>query len=351
VLVLGGATDDRRWLAAVGARADAPDADGARGDDPGPRQVPDAIAAQAGGELWATALDTRATMEQLLGTIATDGAGSAIASNPVFHSLADSVGGAEFAVLEQWRALHDSGRWELVIAAAPPMERPAELLDAPERFTDFFDNAVYRAVTSSRGPLARLTDAAASVFTWAVRNLAGPRAVDDALTFLRTLSDLEPGLRQRADRIGELLRAAGSVHLVVTPPDTAALDGAADLLGALDERRLAIGPAVVDGVHAAPPPYSADDRERLARVATGPLAAQLRWYEELAAQAARERAGVDRLLDLTASVVEIRRSDLGGADVGSTAELADLANRSIVRSRGRPSSDPSEAERAAAPSQ
>ncbi len=305
-------------------------------DAPEPCPVP-APASGAPGELWVAVLDPPATMRGLVGEHAPDEATAGeLLANPVYRALETSSAAAQFTAFEQWRALHDGGAWDLVIVAVPPGDRPGDVVDAPERFAGFFDNPFFRAASARHGPLARATDAAASVLTRTVRRLAGREAVDDALSFLRTLAEMEAGLRRQAARSTGLLDSGVAAHVVVTGAGSAAVDDATQILGAVRARGHSLHALVVNRLQAPLPPLPAGDREVLARSSAGPLAEHLGWYVELTGRVAAERARVDGLVRHAAppeagrdvALVELPSADAG---IDGPAALDRLAERAVVR--------------------
>jgi hypothetical protein len=315
-------------------------------DVPGPRAVPATATLGAPGELWVDVLDPRATMRRLVHEHTPDEAvAGELLDNPVYRALESSRPAAQFTAVEQWRALHERGAWDRVIVAAPPGDRPGDVVDAPERFAGFFDNPFFRAVSVRDGPLARATDAAASVLTRAVGRLAGRQAVDDALTFLRTLAEMEAGLRRRASRAADLLDSGVAAHVVVTGAGGTAVDDASRIIADVHARGHALHALVVNRVQAPLPPLPPRDREILAGLSPGPLAEHARWYAELTGRAAAERTRVDGLLGQVAPPgVGAGPSDVGGdapptlvllppvdAGIDGPAALGALADRAVVR--------------------
>ena len=87
-----------------------------------------------------------------------------------------------------------------MIVDTPPSRHAIDLLEAPDRLIGFLSHPVYRALTIGQRTFAKVTNAAASMFLWAVRRLAGPQIVEDTMEFFRSLANIEPGLRRRAER-------------------------------------------------------------------------------------------------------------------------------------------------------
>ena len=204
-----------------------------------------------GGELWAVMLDAEATFDRLVREQAgSDRQADAVLGNPVYQAIAGSLSGAqEYMAIERLHQLSTSGEWDLVIVDTPPSRHAIDLLEAPDRLVKFLGHPVYRALTAGQRTLARLTDAAASVFLWAVRRLAGPQLVHDVVEFFRSLAHIERGLRKRAEEVSALLRSESTSFVVATSPRSEAVGEATHLIEALRSRGFPFGGVIANLVH------------------------------------------------------------------------------------------------------
>ena len=177
-------------------------------------------ASDSGGELWALMLDAASTFDRLVHEqTANPKQAAAILENPVYRAISGSLAGAqEYMAIERLHQLYTSGEWDLVIVDTPPSRHAIDLLEAPDRLIGFLGHPVYRALTVGQRAFAKVTNAAASMFLWAVRRLAGPQIVEDTVEFFRSLANIEPGLRKRAREVSELLRSDAASFVVVSSP-------------------------------------------------------------------------------------------------------------------------------------
>ena len=187
------------------------------------------------GELWALMLDAEQTFDRLVRDQSpSKKQADAVLNNPVYQAISGSLSGAqEYMAIERLHQLHTSGEWDLIIVDTPPSRHAIDLLEAPDRLVGFLGHPVYRALTVGQRAFARVTDAAASMFLWAVKRLAGPQIVEDTVNFFRSLANIEGGLRTRAKEVSALLRDEDTCFVVVSSPRAEAVGEAKHLLDAL----------------------------------------------------------------------------------------------------------------------
>lgn len=282
------------------------------------------------GELWAVMLDARSTFDRLVREQATGAKqADAILQNPVYRAISGSLAGAqEYMAIERLHQLHTSGEWDLVIVDTPPSRHAIDLLEAPDRLIGFLSHPVYRTLTAGQRVFAKVTNAAASMFLWAVRRLAGPQIVEDTVEFFRSLANIEPGLRKRAHEVSGLLRSGDATFIVVSSPRAEAIGEAEHLIGALRDGSFPFAGVVVNLIHPMPVPLAPADRAALADIGDGPLADHIAWHDELSDLATAERAEVAVLADLAEDVVVVELPLLS-VDVHDVDGLIGLANRLV----------------------
>jgi anion-transporting ArsA/GET3 family ATPase len=298
--------------------------DGAAADQP--HRVEGVPGVEA-GELWALMLDAASTFDRLVREqTANAKQADAILLNPVYRAISGSLSGAqEYMAIERLHQLHTSGEWDLVIVDTPPSRHAIDLLEAPDRLIGFLSHPVYRTLTAGQRAFAKVTNAAASMFLWAVRRLAGPQIVEDTVEFFRSLANIEPGLRHRAQEVSVLLRSDEATFVVVSSPRAEAIGEAEHLIGALRDGDFPFAGVVVNLIHPMPLELTPADRAALADLADGPLADHVAWHDELTELARAERAEIAVLEDLAedVAVVELPLLPVDVHDVGGLVGLAD----------------------------
>ncbi len=280
------------------------------------------------GELWALMLDAASTFDRLVHEqTANPKQAAAILENPVYRAISGSLAGAqEYMAIERLHQLHTSGEWDLVIVDTPPSRHAIDLLEAPDRLIGFLSHPVYRALTVGQRAFAKVTNAAASMFLWAVRRLAGPQIVEDTVEFFRSLANIEPGLRKRAEEVSVLLRSDAAAFVVVSSPRAEAIGEAEHLIGALRDGSFPFAGVVVNLIHPMPEPLTAADRVALDGLDDGPLADQVAWHDELTELATAEREEIAGLADLAEDVIVVELPLLA-VDVHDVDGLVGLADR------------------------
>lgn len=283
------------------------------------------------GELWALMLDAASTFDRLVHEQTSNPKqAAAILENPVYRAISGSLAGAqEYMAVERLHQLYNSDEWDLVIVDTPPSRHAIDFLEAPDRLIGFLSHPVYRALTVGQRAFAKVTNAAASMFLWAVRRLAGPQIVEDTVEFFRSLANIEPGLRRRAQEVSVLLRSDVASFIVVSSPRAEAIGEAGHLIGALRDGSFPFSGIVVNLIHPMPEPLTAADRAALDDLDDGPLADQVAWHDELTELATAERTEIAGLADLAEDVVVVELPLLA-VDVHDVAGLVGLAERLVI---------------------
>ena len=280
------------------------------------------------GELYALMLDAEQTFDRLVRDQAgTRRQADAILNNPVYQAISGSLSGAqEYMAIERLHQLHTSGEWDLVIVDTPPSRHAIDLLEAPDRLVGFLGHPVYRTLTVGQRTFAKITDAASSMFLWAVKRLAGPQIVEDTVQFFRSLANIEGGLRSRAKDVSRLLRSSDTAFVVVSSPRAEAVGEAEHLLDAISEKGFPLSGVVVNLIHPLPEELAADDRAELDALDDGPLRDHLDWYDDLHDLATAERSQISVLRRLAgrAPLVELPLLD---EDIHDVPGLIGLSGR------------------------
>ena len=298
-------------------------------------ELPDALNAPVGSELWAAMLDTGASWDDLVREHAPDpGTVERILTNQLYRNITQRfVQSHDYIAMERLHGLQKSGRYDLIIIDTPPSRNALDFLDAPSRMVDFFSSSLLKWITLPYrlgGERAgRLGYLAAKPFYQVADRILGSQFLADIAEFFLLFQTMYDGFVRRATEVELLLHKPTTRFLVVSSLEPAPLREAEYFLAELRRRhfsvaglvlnrtlpkafvdtnarqlasRLADASIVVESV-------TAGDRRTLQRAGTA--------FLDLAALAEAERAARARLSNPPECVVEVPLvardiSDLGG---------------------------------------
>jgi len=206
------------------------------------------------GELHAMMLDMKRTFDEIVEAHASPAKAAQILANPFYQSLSSSFAGTqEYMAMEKLGQLRASGEWDLIVVDTPPARSALDFLDAPARLARFLDGRFIRmllvpAKVGGRG-YAKVMNAGLGLVTGTMMKLLGTQLLTDVQTFVAAMDTMFGGLRQRADATAKLLRAPGTVFVVVASPEPDALREASYFVDRLVEEDMPLAGVVVNRVH------------------------------------------------------------------------------------------------------
>jgi anion-transporting ArsA/GET3 family ATPase len=206
------------------------------------------------GELHAMMLDMKRTFDEIVEAHATPAKAAQILANPFYQSLSSSFAGTqEYMAMEKLGQLRASGKWDLIVVDTPPARSALDFLDAPARLARFLDGRFIRmllvpAKVGSRG-YAKVMQVGLGLVTNTMTKLLGTQLLTDVQTFVAAMDTMFGGLRQRADATAKLLRAPGTIFVVVAAPEPDALREASYFIDRLVEEDMPLAGVVVNRVH------------------------------------------------------------------------------------------------------
>jgi anion-transporting ArsA/GET3 family ATPase len=243
---------------------------------------------------------------------------------------------------EKLGQLRQTGDWDLIVVDTPPSRSALDYLDAPERLGQFLDGRLIRVLLAparvgGRAGL-KFISAGVGMFTGVLTKIIGGQLLRDISQFVNGLETMFGGFRERADATYRLLKAQGSVFLVVAAPEKDALREASYFVERLAAERMPLGGLVLNRVHPVEARGLGAERavaaaEALEETGEHPVAAAtLRLHADRAALAVRERRLRERFTSAhpAIAVAEVKAlsedvHDLDGlrvvaADLASAAE-------------------------------
>lgn len=219
------------------------------------------VAYDAPGRLDVSLLDARRTFDRLIARYAPDEqAADRILHNRFYDHLSGSLAGVlEYMAVERLFEIAAEGTYDSVILDTPPTRQALDFLEAPARIVGFLDSGAlsmalkpwfdrdgHLRMTSRLGFLGRGVE---RFFDHAI----GLGLLRDMAEFFQAFAPLYAGFRERAEKVGELLRAERTRFVLVTHPDEERVPETLFFLRRLSAAGYNLGPLVLNMVHPAPP--------------------------------------------------------------------------------------------------
>jgi anion-transporting ArsA/GET3 family ATPase len=275
------------------------------------------LPAKGPGSLDAMMLDMRRTFDEVIERYARDEEqAERILANRFYQRLSSTLAGTqEYMAMEKLYALHESGRYELLVVDTPPTRSALDFLDAPAHLNELLDARVLRLLIGpaqrvGRGYITGL-NFATNAMARMVRRLTGSELLAEVGEFFAAFEGMYDGFKQRARRVYELLEDPGTAFVVVATPDQVALREAAYFAERLATTHMPLGALVVNRVHrvAPVPEVPAAALRRLERDGADGrlLATLLEQHQALETLAATERRRIAGLAETApdTSLVEV----------------------------------------------
>jgi anion-transporting ArsA/GET3 family ATPase len=206
------------------------------------------------GELWAMMLDAKRTWDEVIERHAADEkTRDAVFSNRIYQELSNAVAGStEFMAIEKLFELHQEGRYDLLVLDTPPTRNALDFLDAPERLSRFIDSRSLQFFLKPGNVGLRMLGRGSGMVFRLLKGITGIDLLTDLSEFFRSFGDMAGGIRERAQRVNELLADRRTSFFLVTSPQYDAIDEAIFFHRRLREASMPFGAAIVNRVHDLP---------------------------------------------------------------------------------------------------
>lgn len=267
------------------------------------------------GQLDAMMLDMKRTFDDIVVAHAEPAKAAAILQNPFYVALSSSFAGTqEYMAMEKLGQLKASGEYDLVVVDTPPTRSALDFLDAPERLTTFLDGRLVKILLApaKAGGKAylKVVTVGFNVFTSAITRIIGASVLQDVSQFVAALETMFGGFRERAQATYDLLKADGTMFVVVATPERDALREAAYFVERLASEQMPLAGLVVNRVHRSSAQGLTAERSLAAAEGLDPTsltAGVLRLHADRLALSAREARLQERFTSAhpTVAVVEV----------------------------------------------
>jgi anion-transporting ArsA/GET3 family ATPase len=213
------------------------------------------------GRLFASLLDPRRTFDRLVQRYAPDErAAERILRNRLYAHLSGSLAGVlEYMAVERLFEVAAEGRYARVVLDTPPTRQAIDFLEAPSRIIGFLDSGALRIALKpwfgEDGHLRvtkRLRFIGRSVEGFFDR-VVGLALLRDMAEFFLAFGPLFEGFRERADRVGDLLRSPDTSFVLVTRPEEERVPETLFFARRLVEAGHHLGAVVINMRHPVPP--------------------------------------------------------------------------------------------------
>jgi anion-transporting ArsA/GET3 family ATPase len=209
-----------------------------------------ALGAVPKGELVVAMLDMKSTWDRMVARLAPDRQSvERIYRNPFYKGISDAfVGSHEYMAMEALYELHTAREYDMVIVDTPPSRNALDLLEAPNRLTDFVGARLLSWLAGPTRVGFRAMGFAATPFLRMADRLLGSEVLADLSVFVRDLQGMYGGVQQRAREVYRLLRAPSTAFVVVTTLEPAPFAEAEFFCSKLHEFSMPLRALVVNRV-------------------------------------------------------------------------------------------------------
>lgn len=187
---------------------------------------------QPKGELWGMMLDVKRTFDELIFRIAPSReSAQRILDNHYYQNLSDALAGSqEYMAMEKLYELQAERDYDAIVVDTPPTKHALDFLEAPNRMADFLDGKVIQwflkpyQVVGKAG--VRVAQRSAGMIFKIVERFTGYEAMADLADFFLAFEGMYEGFKTRAVRVKDLLGSPQTAFVLVTSPNSPAIDEA-----------------------------------------------------------------------------------------------------------------------------
>jgi anion-transporting ArsA/GET3 family ATPase len=181
------------------------------------------VKADVKGELWAMMLDPKRTFDELVEWHAPDErTRDAVLSNRIYQELSKAVAGStEYMAMEKLYELYQEDRFDLLVLDTPPSRNALDFLDAPRRLSRFIDSSSLKFFLRPGRLGLKVVGRGGGLLFGVMKRVTGVDLLSDLSEFFGSFGDMADGIRERAERVGELMadRRVTTFLVVTARPD------------------------------------------------------------------------------------------------------------------------------------
>jgi len=238
------------------------------------RVVPNLSGVTTKGVLSAAIIDSKKTFDAFVMKHSTDPElVRKLAKNRLYQQLSTTLSGSqEFTSLERLLQAVESNAYDLVILDTPPTQHAIDFLSAPERIRNLFQDTITKwfmnpgensgflaSSFKGQGLIGALIGRGTRVALKSLEVLTGARFIDELIDFFQSVQSIQKTLRDRTEKINQILMSKDATFFLVTSFDAAKLVEARHLSGHLDRYGYNLGACILNRAF----PESLPDLENL----------------------------------------------------------------------------------------
>ncbi len=205
------------------------------------------------GTLHAMMLDTRATFDEVIRKVSPDPeTRDRVLDNRIYKHISDTLSAShDYMASEKLFDLYTSGKYDLIVLDTPPMKNAIDFLEAGGQLSRFLDDGIIKWFLiphdGGRRMGATLISGTGTIVYRLLGRVFGNDFLDEIAEFFLATKDLLAGFRERAEKVGELLRDSRLTRFVVVcTPRAVSMDEARYFHLQLTDRRMPGGLFIVN---------------------------------------------------------------------------------------------------------
>ena len=181
---------------------------------------------EAGGELHAAMLETKASADAIIRRAVADQArAQRVLDNRIYQAFSNTLARSHaYAAMERVHETMNDPRYDLIVVDTPPAQSSIEILDAPARLVRFLDQRVVRWFLQASDDSSQLRGGA--IAQRLLRIVAGDSLVSALTEFLTEMAFLREGFAERAREVRDLMRSSRTSFVLVSSADSVGIEAA-----------------------------------------------------------------------------------------------------------------------------
>jgi anion-transporting ArsA/GET3 family ATPase len=204
------------------------------------------------GQMSAAVIDSKKVFDQFILTHGKQAdVINRIMKNRLYQQMSTTLAGSqEFTALERLLQAVESEKYDLVVLDTPPTKHAVDFLTAPQRINALFQDTITRwFMNPGEKPLGffgKIVGHGTRVALKSLETLTGAQFIEELIDFFSAVRSVQSELRDRSEKVRELLTGSKTKFVVVTSFDAAKLMEAKYLQGELSRLGYKLEGAIIN---------------------------------------------------------------------------------------------------------